>query len=153
MSAQLKIVKDFPASSEMFTENIQPANDHPKDYFIVEDGLKFAGRHLIVDLWGATRLDDPEHIDRALCEAAITAGATILHHHFHHFTPNGGVSGVVVLWRKATSPSTHGQSVTTPPSTSSCAARAIPALPYRSCRPHFRPRAPMWTCSAAAAQP
>ena len=23
--------------------------------------------------------------------------ATILHSHFHHFTPNGGVSGVVVL--------------------------------------------------------
>ena len=25
------------------------------------------------------------------------AGATILHSHFHHFTPNGGVSGVLVL--------------------------------------------------------
>jgi S-adenosylmethionine decarboxylase len=37
------------------------------------------------------------HIDRALREAAVTAGATILHSHFHHFTPNGGVSGVVVL--------------------------------------------------------
>ncbi len=33
----------------------------------------------------------------ALREAAVTAGATILHSHFHHFSPNGGVSGVVVL--------------------------------------------------------
>ena len=28
---------------------------------------------------------------------ARAAGATILHSHFHHFSPNGGVSGVVVL--------------------------------------------------------
>ena len=40
---------------------------------------------------------DPALIDAALREAAIRAGATILHSHFHHFTPNGGVSGVVVL--------------------------------------------------------
>jgi S-adenosylmethionine decarboxylase len=36
-------------------------------------------------------------IDRALREAAEAAGATILHSHFHHFSPNGGVSGVLVL--------------------------------------------------------
>jgi S-adenosylmethionine decarboxylase len=29
--------------------------------------------------------------------AAEAAGATILHGHFHHFSPNGGVSGVLVL--------------------------------------------------------
>ena len=39
----------------------------------------------------------PAHIDAALKEAAIIAGATILHSHFHHFSPNGGVSGVLVL--------------------------------------------------------
>ena len=59
--------------------------------------MKFAGMHLLVDLWGATNLGDPAHIDAALREAALTAGATILHSHFHHFSPNGGVSGVVVL--------------------------------------------------------
>ena len=68
-----------------------------KDYFVEKDGVKFAGTHLLVDLWGATNLCDPELIDRALREAAEAAGATILHSHFHHFSPNGGVSGVVVL--------------------------------------------------------
>ena len=29
-------------------------------------------------------------------EEYIAAGATILHGHFHHFSPNGGVSGVLV---------------------------------------------------------
>ncbi len=67
------------------------------DYFVEKDGEKFAGTHLLVDLWGASQLDDPSHIDRALRHGAVVAGATILHSHFHHFTPNGGVSGVVVL--------------------------------------------------------
>ncbi|MCB2099445.1 MAG: adenosylmethionine decarboxylase [Rhodobacterales bacterium] len=66
------------------------------DYFVEKDGVKFAGTHLLLDLWGATNLDDPEVIDRTLCEAALAAGATILHSHFHHFAPDG-VSGVVVL--------------------------------------------------------
>ena len=68
-----------------------------KDYFVQKDGVKFAGTHLLVDLWGASNLCDPELIDRACREAALAAGATILHSHFHHFSPNGGVSGVVVL--------------------------------------------------------
>ena len=68
-----------------------------KDYFVEKNGEKFAGTHLLVDLWGATNLCDPELIDRALGEAAEAAGATILHSHFHHFSPNGGVSGVLVL--------------------------------------------------------
>jgi S-adenosylmethionine decarboxylase len=68
-----------------------------KDYFIEKNGVKFAGTHLLVDLWGASNLADPALIDRACREAALAAGATILHSHFHHFTPEGGVSGVVVL--------------------------------------------------------
>lgn len=66
-------------------------------HFVERDGVQFAGMHLLVDLWGATNLDDPAHIDVALRDAALAAGATILHSHFHHFSPNGGVSGVVVL--------------------------------------------------------
>jgi S-adenosylmethionine decarboxylase len=68
-----------------------------KDYFVERDGVKFAGMHLLIDLWGASNLDSPELIDKTLCDGALAAGATILHSHFHHFTPNGGVSGVVVL--------------------------------------------------------
>lgn len=71
--------------------------DGAKDYFVERDGQKFAGMHLLVDLWGARNLQDPALIDRALRDAATAAQATILHSHFHHFSPNGGVSGVVVL--------------------------------------------------------
>ena len=74
-----------------------PSNNDPKDYFVEKDGVKFAGTHLLLDLWGASNLTDPELIDRALRDAAEAANATILHSHFHHFGPDGGVSGVLVL--------------------------------------------------------
>nr|WP_245826481.1 adenosylmethionine decarboxylase [Oceanibacterium hippocampi] len=67
------------------------------DHFIQRDGQTYAGSHLIVDLWGASRLDELDHIEETLRAAADAAGATVLHVHLHHFTPNGGVSGVVVL--------------------------------------------------------
>jgi S-adenosylmethionine decarboxylase len=74
-----------------------PNEIEQKDYFVEKDGLKFAGTHLLLDLWGAANLTDPELLDRALRDAAEAANATILHSHFHHFGPDGGVSGVVVL--------------------------------------------------------
>jgi S-adenosylmethionine decarboxylase len=68
-----------------------------KDYFIQRDGVSYAGTHLIVDLWGAQHLDDLDHIELAMRRAVSAAGATLLHIHLHHFTPNQGVSGVAVL--------------------------------------------------------
>ena len=103
----LGMVSELPSSNQMQSdaERTLPNGsgpNHPdaevqKDYFVEKDGVKFAGMHLLVDLWGASNLCDPDHIDRALREAAEAAGATILHSHFHHFSPNGGVSGVLVL--------------------------------------------------------
>jgi S-adenosylmethionine decarboxylase len=43
------------------------------------------------------RLDDIEHIEKALRRCVEVSKATLLHIHLHHFTPNGGVSGVAVL--------------------------------------------------------
>ena len=72
-------------------------SDERKDYFVEREGVRFAGVHLLIDLWGAARLDDIAFI-RETFEAAIeAAGATLLHIHLHHFTPNDGVSGVAVL--------------------------------------------------------
>jgi len=74
-----------------------PVVDNDNDYFVERNGIKFAGTHLIIDLWGATNLDRLDIIEKTLETAAEEAGATILHTHLHHFTPNGGVSGVIVL--------------------------------------------------------
>lgn len=71
--------------------------DEAKDHFITRNGKCFAGTHLIIDLWGASRLDDLDHVRQALIDSVEAAGATLLHIHLHHFTPNGGISGVAVL--------------------------------------------------------
>jgi S-adenosylmethionine decarboxylase len=93
----LGMVSELPSSNQMQSDTERTTMEVQKDYFVEKDGQKFAGMHLLVDLWGASNLCDPDHIDQALREAAEAAGATILHGHFHHFSPNGGVSGVLVL--------------------------------------------------------
>ena len=72
-------------------------SDHDQDLFIERDGVLFAGTHLILDCWGAKNLTDIKHIEKALRKAVEVTGSTLLHIHLHHFTPNGGISGVAVL--------------------------------------------------------
>ncbi len=67
------------------------------DHFVTRDGMTFAGTHVIIDLWGASGLDDIELIDRTLKRAVEDCKATLLHIHLHRFEPSGGVSGVAVL--------------------------------------------------------
>ena len=92
----LGMVSELPSENQS-QDRLGTHAEEQKDYFVEKDGVRFAGRHLLIDLWGATNLADPALIDAALREGAEVAGATILHSHFHHFSPNGGVSGVVVL--------------------------------------------------------
>ena len=72
-----------------------PAEDR-EDHFAVRNGVRCAGAHLIIDLYGAQGLNDIDHIDATLRRCVAAAGATLLHIHLHHFQPNG-VSGVAVL--------------------------------------------------------
>jgi spermidine synthase len=60
--------------------------------------MEALGRHLLVDFHGcsAALLDDPAHLERALREAALAAGATVLNATFHRFSPCG-VTGVLVI--------------------------------------------------------
>lgn len=74
-----------------------PATPAPDEYFIERGGVRCAGAHLIVDLYGANRLDDLPWIEQTLRKCVEIAGATLLHIHLHPFEPNGGVSGVAVL--------------------------------------------------------
>uniref|UniRef100_UPI0025F8818F adenosylmethionine decarboxylase n=1 Tax=uncultured Hyphomicrobium sp. TaxID=194373 RepID=UPI0025F8818F len=56
-----------------------------------------AGRHLMIDLYGAKRLDDVGHVERVLKQCVEASGATLLHMHLHPLKPTGGVTGVAVL--------------------------------------------------------
>lgn len=58
-----------------------------------------AGVHLLADLHGVAPalLTDAGRIDALLREAALAAGARILHSHFHTFGPGMGITGVLLL--------------------------------------------------------
>jgi S-adenosylmethionine decarboxylase len=68
-----------------------------KDHFVERNGVKFAGTHLLIELWNAKNLGDLAITDQALRDSASEAGATLLHLHLHHFGLNAGLSGVAVL--------------------------------------------------------
>jgi S-adenosylmethionine decarboxylase len=83
-------------SAQADTSSILPTCENA-DHFVTKDGITFAGTHLIVDLWGAQHLDDPDRIDLAFRKAIDACKATLLHIHLHRFLPSGGISGVAVL--------------------------------------------------------
>lgn len=69
-----------------------------KDFILqAPDGEKYVGTHLLIDVLGSDILNDIETIREMMLRCVQAAGATLLHIHLHHFSPNGGVSGVAVL--------------------------------------------------------
>lgn len=89
-------VRRLPHIAETF-EQPELVTPVKTDYFVERDGVKFAGRHLLLDFWGAKNLGDATLIERSLRQGAIAAGATTLHVHLKKFGEDGGVSGVIVL--------------------------------------------------------
>lgn len=95
MKKSTATVSQFPVNTAF--ENQFSPSIVPKDYFIQRNGVVYAGTHLIIDVWNGKCLDDLQLMEQAMREMVETCGATLLHIHLHHFTPNGGVSGVAVL--------------------------------------------------------
>ncbi len=93
---QKEKINDNIAQWPMHVQKIT-SDQAPLDHFVRRNGLVFAGTHLVFDFWGASQLDNLELMEAALRESVEVAGATLLHIHLHHFTPNGGISGVAVL--------------------------------------------------------
>jgi S-adenosylmethionine decarboxylase len=58
--------------------------------------IEYAGIHITIDIWGASGLNDAEHIDGALRKAVTACGATMLELFLHRFEPQG-ITGVAVL--------------------------------------------------------
>jgi S-adenosylmethionine decarboxylase len=92
----LRIADARQTNRELKLKFAVPAPNEKQDHFAVRKGVRCAGVHLIIDLNGAERLDDIDHIEATLRRCVEAAGATLLHIHLHHFQPNG-VSGVAVL--------------------------------------------------------
>ncbi|PCI66885.1 MAG: adenosylmethionine decarboxylase [Piscirickettsiaceae bacterium] len=71
--------------------------DSTVDHFIVKDGVEYSGTHLLIDLWGACRLDDAQYIEKTLIQCIEACHASLLHIHLHQFSDSGGISGVAIL--------------------------------------------------------
>lgn len=84
---------DRCAAVHVVTNSPTEASDH----FVERNGLRFAGTHLIIDLWRASHLDTIEVVEMALRESAAAAGATLLKLDLHRFASGGGITGVAVL--------------------------------------------------------
>ena len=65
--------------------------------FSHQDGVECAGVHLLIDLFGASRLDEIEFMEDVLRRCVEASHATLLHLHCHQFSDSGGLSGVAVL--------------------------------------------------------
>ena len=73
----------------------------PKDIVRKDKGSdtensRFAGHHLIIDLYGAERLDDVKSIERTLKLVSAAAEAKVERVHLYR-SGNGGVTGLAVL--------------------------------------------------------
>lgn len=88
---------DAAITNTIWPSFVQDQNQECQDHFIKRDGIEFAGTHLVFDFWGASELDNLKIMEQAMRDSVTAAGATLLHIHLHHFTPNGGISGVAVL--------------------------------------------------------
>lgn len=97
-SAALKVAKTAIMPEPVLVPDASAMPDAiAKDHFVERNGVKFAGTHLLIELWNAKNLGDLAITDQALRDSASVAGATLLHLHLHHFGPNSGLSGVAVL--------------------------------------------------------
>jgi len=68
-----------------------------KEYCTNNGIMKYAGSHLIVEIWGSKNVSSIPKVRKVLKDAIKACDATLLFIHLHKFTPFGGISGVAVI--------------------------------------------------------
>ena len=68
-----------------------------EEFYGRQGDIKYAGIHLLAEIWNARYLRDAAKIRGILIRAIDACGATMLSIDLHTFSPNGGISGVAVL--------------------------------------------------------
>lgn len=86
---------EFRGAEPLRVKGVMPSFD--AGAMIARDGFRFAGTHLLLDLWNARWLDDVGGMEEAFRSAVEASGATLLNLHFHRFAAGGGLSGLALL--------------------------------------------------------
>ncbi len=68
-----------------------------KEYCATNGIIKYAGIHLIVELWNPKNITSIEKVKKIFQDAIKACDATLLNIDLHEFSPYGGVSGVGIL--------------------------------------------------------
>ncbi len=68
-----------------------------KEFCCTNGHLRYAGTHLIIELWDAKNLSSLPKIRKSLKDSVKAIGATLLNISLHKFSSSGGVSGVAVI--------------------------------------------------------
>lgn len=63
----------------------------------IRSTVPFAGRHLLIECFGAHANLDADALETLLKDSATAGGATVLSCHLHGFGKGGGVTGVALL--------------------------------------------------------
>jgi len=68
-----------------------------KEFCSTKGNIKFAGTHLIIELWNGKYLSSLPKLRKVLQEVVKICGATLLKIDLHKFSPSGGISGVAII--------------------------------------------------------
>lgn len=68
-----------------------------KEYCCNNGYVKYAGTHLIIELWKGKNFSSLPKIEQIFRDAITACGATLLNIDLHKFNPSGGVSGVAII--------------------------------------------------------
>ena len=77
--------------------NAEKKPEAQEEFYGRDGNIKYAGMHLLAELWHGKYLNDAARIRGILIRAIDACGATMLSIDLHTFSPNGGISGVAVL--------------------------------------------------------
>ena len=95
----MDLTRSSTAQKEDLAQSRRATHVEGKTTHVARGRLRPSGIHLIIDLFGAQRLDDLKHIRETLRRGAAAAGAKLLHIHLNRLAANGSISGLAVLAR------------------------------------------------------
>ena len=87
----------FEKESLSSQKKLIPSKKISADHFIVEKKQIYAGKHILLDLWGVKFDNSVTTLKKIIKNAVKLSGATMLHIHLHRFGKEQGISGVAVL--------------------------------------------------------
>lgn len=75
-------------------ENIE---NREKEYCCTNGYLRYAGTHLIIEVWNGKNFSSLQKIEEIFKNAINACGVTLLKIDLHKFSSSGGISGVAII--------------------------------------------------------